>query len=68
MNARDRAKELLQELPLSKAQRDLYEAGLAKMSDDEVAASVSRLEEALNRAPETLEAARSLLRPKPPRP
>jgi hypothetical protein len=62
MDNRDRAREILGKLPLSDAQRALYEAGLARMTDAEIAAVMCDLEEAVARAPETLKAARALIR------
>ena len=62
MTAKERAIGILNELPLSKAQRELYLRGLNKMTEEEIKSATNKLEDALNRAPAALEAARELLK------
>lgn len=62
MSPKERARKILEELPLSKRQRKLYLEGLEKMTEEEVKLTTDKLEESLRRAPAVLEAARNLLK------
>lgn len=61
MTAKERARKWLDELPLSKKQRELYLSGWEKMSEEECKPLVDDLEKSLEELPATLEAARKLL-------
>lgn len=62
MSPKERARKILEELPLSKRQRNLYLEGLEKMTEEEVRLTTDKLEESLRQAPAVLEAARNLLK------
>ena len=62
MTPKDKARQILNELPLSKAQRELYLRGLDKMTEEDAKFVTDNLEKSLNAAPAALEAARNLLR------
>jgi CheY-like chemotaxis protein len=60
-DALTRARAILEALPLTKKQRDLYSRGMAAMDGAALERTTSKLESTLARAPETLAAARELL-------
>jgi DNA-binding NarL/FixJ family response regulator len=60
-DAKTRARNILNALPLSTRQRAIYERGVAAMDEATLERTTSKLESALSRAPETLAAARELL-------
>ena len=62
MTAKERARKILHELPLSKAQRELYLRGLERMTEEEAKLATDNLEEGLNGAPVAVEALQGLLR------
>ncbi len=61
MTAKDRARDILNALPLSEVQRKLYFNGLDRMTEEEIKLSIDKLEKSLKEAPVTLVAARKLL-------
>src|SRR5262245_23078027 len=60
-DTRRRAQNILQKLPLSRKQRELYERGANAMDDEALERTTSKLESALARAPQTLTTARGLM-------
>jgi CheY-like chemotaxis protein len=60
-NALTRARNILNALPLTEEQRELYSRGMAAMDEAALERTTSKLEATLARAPETLAAARELL-------
>lgn len=62
MSPKERARKVLEELPLSKRQRELYLKGLDQMTEDEARSVNDELEKSLNEASVAVEALRSLLK------
>jgi len=61
-DVRERARRILAALPLSERQRELYGRGMESQDEAELERTTNRLEASLARAPETLAAAKELLK------
>lgn len=61
IRSKERVRELLNEVPLSKSQRERYLEGLDKMTEEEAKSIADRLERGLDRSPEVLEKVRRWL-------